>query len=211
MSSIPLRIGLTGGIASGKSAVAEEFAALGIPIHDADVIARELVAPGQPALQRIVELLGPESLDAHGLLDRRRMRERVFGDPEARRLLESILHPAVRAELARRSEATAGPYQILVIPLLFENDLRFLVDRVLVVDVPEQMQMDRLMARDGLDDAQARRMLAAQTTRESRLGAADDVIVNTGSRGQLKDEVNELHRRYLATFRSGELRPGAAE
>lgn len=197
MAAIPLRIGLTGGIASGKSAVTSEFAALGIPIHDADIIARELVEPGQPALKRLVELLGPESLDAQGRLDRRKMRERVFADQDARRLLESILHPAVRAELARRSEATKGPYQLLVIPLLLENDLRFLVDRVLVVDVPEKVQMERLIARDRMDEPQARRMLAAQTTRESRLAAADDVIVNTGSLAELEGAVRKLHEQYL--------------
>lgn len=197
MSSTPLRIGLTGGIASGKSAVASAFAALGIPVHDADVIARELVEPGQPALKRVVELLGPESLDANGRLDRRRMRERVFADPDARRLLESVLHPAVRAELARRTEVTESRYQLLVIPLLLENDLRFLVDRVLVVDVPEKIQLERLMKRDDLDEAQASRMLAAQTTRESRLAAADDVITNTGSLAELESAVRKLHEQYL--------------
>lgn len=197
MPSVPLRIGLTGGIASGKSAVASRFAVLGIPVHDADVIARELVEPGQPALKRIVELLGPESLDARGRLDRRKMRERVFADPAARHQLESVLHPAVRAELARRSESTDGPYQLLVIPLLLENDLRFLVDRVLVVDVPEEVQLERLIARDGLDELQARRMLAAQTNRQTRLAAADDVIVNTGTVVELEGAVRKLHEKYL--------------
>lgn len=197
MPSPSLRIGLTGGIASGKSAVSAEFTALGIPVHDADTIARELVEPGQPALKRIVTMLGPGSLDNEGRLDRRRMRERVFADPEARRLLESILHPAVRLELIRRSETTQAPYQVLVIPLLLENDLRSLVDRILVIDVPEEIQLERLLARDRVDAMQARQMLAAQTTRQARLAAADDVIVNTASREQLSKAVEQLHRRYL--------------
>lgn len=201
MPSTPLRIGLTGGIASGKSAVSAEFAALGIPVHDADIIARELVEPGRPALERIVAMLGPGSVDSDGRLDRRRMRERVFADPEARRLLESILHPAVRLELVRRSEATNAPYQILVIPLLLENDLKTLVDRILVVDVPEEVQLERLLVRDQLAPMQARQMLAAQTTRQARLAAADDVIVNTGSRDQLHSAVQELHSRYLGLAR----------
>jgi dephospho-CoA kinase len=196
MTRPALRIGLTGGIASGKSAVADEFAALGITIIDADQIARELVEPGQPALARIVSLFGPGALDDSGRLDRRRLRERVFADPSQRKLLEDVLHPAVRDELSRRSQQTAGPYQVLVIPLLLENDLRFLVDRVLVVDVPEETQLKRLQSRDALDEDQSRRMLAAQTTRAARLAAADDVITNTGSLEDLRRRVRALHEKY---------------
>lgn len=192
-----LRIGLTGGIASGKSAVADEFASLGIPVIDADVISRELVEPGQPALASIVGQFGVEVLDPSGHLDRRRLRERVFADPAQRKRLEDILHPAVRAELARRSQAASGPYQILVIPLLVENRLGHLVDRILVVDTPETTQLERLQVRDAVDEAHARRMLAAQASRSERLAAADDTIANTGSLADLRRQVAALHGKYL--------------
>ncbi len=197
MTNPILRIGLTGGIASGKSAVADEFASLGIPVIDADVISRELVEPGQPALARIVDLFGAEVLDRSGRLDRRRLRELVFSDPAQRKRLEDILHPAVRVELARRSQASTGPYQILVIPLLVENGLDYLVDRILVVDTPEATQLERLQARDGVDETHARRMLAAQTSRSARLAAADDTISNTGSLADLRRQVAALHEKYL--------------
>lgn len=192
-----LRIGLTGGIASGKSAVANEFASLGIPLIDADLISRELVEPGQPALAKILEVFGPGVLDQSGHLDRRRLRELVFADPAQRRRLEAILHPAVRAELIRRSQESTGPYQILVVPLLVENRLGHLVDRILVVDVPESTQIERLQARDSVDPDQARRMLSAQTSRTARLAEADDVISNTGSLSDLKAQVAALHVKYL--------------
>lgn len=192
-----LRIGLTGGIASGKSAVANEFASLGIPIIDADLISRELVEPGQPAFAKIVEMFGQAVLDRSGHLDRRRLRDIVFADPVQRKRLENVLHPAVRAELSRRSMKSTGPYQILVVPLLVENSLGHLVDRILVVDTPESTQMERLQDRDSVDPEQARRMLAAQTSRAARLAQADDVIANTGSLSDLKGQVAALHRRYL--------------
>ena len=192
-----LRIGLTGGIASGKSAVANEFASLGIPLIDADLISRELVEPGQPALAKILEVFGPGVLDQSGHLDRRRLRELVFADPTQRRQLEDILHPAVRAELIRRSQESTGPYQILVVPLLVENRLGYLVDGILVVDAPESTQIERLQARDSVDADQARRMLAAQAGRTARLAEADDVISNTGSLADLKAQVTALHVKYL--------------
>lgn len=192
-----LRIGLTGGIASGKSAVANEFASLGIAVVDADLISRELVEPGQPALARIVGLFGPGVLDASGHLDRRRLRELVFADASQRKLLEEVLHPAVRAELIRRSSESTGPYQILVVPLLVENGLNHLVDRILVVDAPESTQVERLKARDSIGPEQASRMLAAQTNRAARLAEADDIITNTGSLSDLKAQVAELHQKYL--------------
>jgi dephospho-CoA kinase len=192
-----LRIGLTGGIASGKSAVANEFASLGIPVIDADLISRELVEPGQPALVKLVEMFGKGVLDHSGHLDRRHLREIVFTDTVQRKRLEDVLHPAVRAELSRRSMESTGPYQVLVVPLLIENRLGHLVDRILVVDTPESTQMERLQARDLIDPEQARRMLAAQTNRASRLVEADDVIVNTGSLSDLKLQVAALHQRYL--------------
>src|SRR5512139_1003281 len=167
----PLRVALTGGIASGKSTVANLFAALGIPLIDTDVIAREVVEPGQPALAAVVDAFGPTVLDAQGRLDRRRLRDIIFGDESARRRLESILHPAIRLEMDRQSQAAASlaPYQILVIPLLTEGGRRDHVDRVLVVDAPESLQIERLMARDSVSRDQAEASLRAQAPRDARL------------------------------------------
>ena len=196
------RVALTGGIASGKSTVAEQFAALGIPVIDTDVIAREVVEPGQPALASVVEAFGDEVLAADGRIDRRRMRERVFADPVARGRLEAILHPAIRTEMERQSSAAGGAYQLLVIPLLTEGGRHDHVDRVLLVDVPESVQINRLMRRDDVSEAQARASLAAQASRSERLAIADDVICNTGYRDELCQKVARLHEKYLALARN---------
>ena len=170
-----MRIGLTGGIASGKTTVAQLIAARGVPVIDTDAIARDVVAPGQPALTRIVATFGPEVLAPDGTLDRRRMREIVFADTAgALRRLEEILHPAIDAEMERRSAVARGPYQILVIPLLVEKALQHKVDRVLVVDADDDIRLERLRQRDGTPEAQARAMMAAQVSREARLAAADE-------------------------------------
>jgi dephospho-CoA kinase len=192
----PFRVGLTGGIASGKTTVARLFEALGTPVIDTDVLARDVVAPGQPVLQQIVARFGPQVLSAEGSLDRAALRAIVFADPAARRELEQLTHPAIRALLEERSAALGGEYQILVIPLLIETGRRTPVDRVLVVDVPEELQIRRVQARDGSTAAQAKQILSAQVSRETRLAAADDVIVNDGSLGALRDRVAELHVRY---------------
>jgi dephospho-CoA kinase len=192
----PLLIGLTGGIASGKSAVAEIFAQLGAPVLDTDQIARDVVEPGTPTLARLVAEFGPEILDANGRLDRARMRARVFADPEQRKRLEAITHPAIREELAARAQRAQGPYQIHVIPLLVESGRADLYDRVLLVDTSEEAQLKRLLARDGSSQEQARQILAAQASREDRLDAADDVIVNTGTLQDLHQFVQTLHRNY---------------
>ena len=192
----PLLIALTGGIASGKSAVARLFENLGVPVLDTDQIARDVVEPGMPAFAQIVETFGRDVIDATGRLDRRRLRDKVFADPAQRQLLESITHPAIRAELARRSEAAGGPYQIHVIPLLVEGGRSDAYDRVLVVDCPEEQQIERLTARDNTTVEQARQILAAQASREQRLEAADDVIVNTGTLADLEQFVLTLHRNY---------------
>lgn len=196
MTRPPLRVALTGGIASGKSTVADLFAARGVPVIDTDLIAREVVEPGTPALAAVVEAFGPEVLGADGRLDRRRMRERIFGDASARRRLEGILHPAIRAEMARRSLAAGGPYQVLVIPLLAEGGRRDHVDRVLLVDVPEELQVERLMLRDGVSREQAAASLGAQAGRAARLAIADDVILNTGRADDLDHEVTALDGKY---------------
>jgi dephospho-CoA kinase len=193
----PFRIALTGGIASGKSTIANLFAALGVPLIDTDVIAREVVEPGRPALATIVRAFGPGVLDPQGCLDRRRMRERIFADPAAKQRLEAILHPAIRAEMERQSRVAGGPYQLLVIPLLAEGGRRDHVDRVLLVDVPEELQIQRLMMRDGVTHEQAQASLHAQGTRAERLAIADDVLRNTGRVDHLHDEVAKLHSKYL--------------
>ncbi len=191
-------VALTGGVAAGKSAVSKRFAALGIGIYDADVAAREVVAPREPALAEIEFVFGAGMLDAGGSLDRRAMRERVFADPAARKQLEGIIHPRVRAWLRHRVGMDRGPYCMLAIPLLVENWADYgWVDRVLVVDTPEALQIQRLVQRDGVDRAQAKCVLAAQATREQRLAIADDVIVNDGVESALDDQVAALHARYL--------------
>jgi dephospho-CoA kinase len=192
----PLLIGLTGGIASGKSAVAEIFAQLGVPVLDTDQIARDVVEPGTPTLAKLVAEFGSDILDSSGRLDRARMRTRVFADPEQRKRLEAITHPAIREELAARAQRAQGPYQIHVIPLLIESGRSELYDRVLLVDTSEEAQLERLMARDNSNLELAKQILAAQASREDRLEAADDVIVNTGTLQDLQQFVQTLHRNY---------------
>lgn len=199
MSGPALIVGLTGGIAAGKSAVAGQFAALGVPVHDADLAAREVVAPGSAGLREIVEHFGPGALDATGSLDRGAMRERVFADASTRKALESIIHPRVRQWLLDRAQATVASYSVLAIPLLVEHlpDYQW-IDRILVVDAPDATRMERLMARDRIDVDLARRMLAQQVGRAERLAVADDVIDNSGDEAVLAAAVTALHHRYLA-------------
>lgn len=191
-----LRIGLTGGVASGKSTVAALFAERGATVLDTDRIAREVVEPGRPALAALVNALGSGVLDREGRLDRAAMRRRLFGDDEARRDIEAILHPAILAELERQALVAPGPYQVFVIPLLVENRLERIVDRVLVVDCPEEDQVRRLMARDGESRESALRMLKAQSSREQRLAAADDVVDNGGAEAGLAAQVAALDLEY---------------
>ncbi|WP_024889454.1 dephospho-CoA kinase [Luteimonas huabeiensis] len=200
-------IGLTGGIASGKSEVEKRFAALGVAVADADAAAREAVAAGSAGLAAVVEAFGPEILQPDGSLDRARMRRLVFADAAARKRLEAIVHPQVRARLRAACEAAPGPYAIAAIPLLAESGLGPYpwIDRVLVVDVPAEVQLARLQRRDGIDAALAERMLAAQATREARLAIADDVIYNDAPLEALDAHVAALdaHYRRLAE-RSGD-------
>lgn len=191
-----LKIGLTGGIGCGKSTVADLFAAKGVPVLDADVISRELVEPGQPALQAIVQRFG-EGLLVDGRLDRTLLRRLIFARPEARRWLESLLHPLVYETMARRVAALYGPYCLLVVPLLLETGQRGFVDRLLVVDCPPHVQRRRVKARDGSDDAEVDRILAAQMSREERLAAADDLIENSADLDFLSSQIDSLHRHFI--------------
>lgn len=193
-----LVVALTGGVAAGKTAVTRRFEALGVHVHDADVAAREVIEPGTPGLAEVVAAFGAGALDDSGRLDRAAMRQRVFADPAARRTLEAIIHPLVRQWLHERARAERGPYCLLAIPLLAENIGHYRwVDRVLLVDAPESVQIARLIARDGIDETLARRMLAHQASRTERLALADDVIENSGDEAALDIIVTELHRRYL--------------
>lgn len=191
-------VGLTGGIASGKSLVASQFEALGVPVLDADQVSRDVVEPGQPALAAIVEAFGPGALQPDGTLDRRAMRTLVFADPESRRKLEAITHPAIRARIGAWIDAQTAPYCILANAILLESGMDRLVERVLVVDVSEETQLERLTARDGIDATLARQMLAAQSPRKLRLDRADDVIANTGRPEDTARAVQRLHETYLA-------------
>ena len=194
-------IGLTGGIASGKSALEKAFAAHGIVVADADLLAREVVAPGEPALAAVVERFGRDVLQADGQLDRAALRVRVFGDPDQRRALEAILHPAIRARLEAICRAAPGPYAIATVPLLTEGGGRAAypwLHRILVVDTPAAVQKTRLMQRDGIDATLADQMMAAQASRAERLALADDIVVNDGDIHHLQHAADALHLRYLA-------------
>jgi dephospho-CoA kinase len=193
-----LRIALTGGIASGKSTVARLFAALGAKLIDTDQIARDLVVPPSPVFDAVLTRFGPAVLAADGTLDRAALRRIVFADEGARRDLEAIMHPAIRAETERRSATAGGPYQLIAIPLLVETGTADQYDRVLLVDAAPETQRLRLMLRDGLTADAADRMLAAQASREARRAIADDVIDNDGEVAALAPQVEALHRRYLA-------------
>jgi dephospho-CoA kinase len=197
VSTRAYRVGLTGGIASGKSTAAKFFGALGVPILDSDQIARDVVEPGQPPLERLVERFGPGILTPDGHLDRPALREIVFSDPKARADLEALTHPAIGAAMEAHSAEAGGPYQILVIPLLVEKNLAAHVDRVLVVDCEEDLQIRRLRDRDGSTPEQIEAILRAQVPRAARLKAADDVIHNDTDMSAVREQVAALHPRYL--------------
>lgn len=198
MSQLPHTLAVTGGIASGKSAATAAFERLDVPVIDADVIARELVQPGEPALDEIVERFGAGVLDAQGGLDRRALRAQIFADAGARRDLEAILHPRIRERMHQRAaENSDADYVVLAIPLLTPTSRYPWIEKVLVIDVPQALQIQRLTARDGVDEASARAALAAQISREERLSLADHVIENTGTLEALEAAVQSLHRRLL--------------
>jgi len=196
------RVGLTGGIACGKSTVANLFTALGASIVDTDLLAREVVAPGSPLLARIAAHFGSQVLQKDGSLDRARLRERVFANPAERQWLEGLTHPAIRELTDARCETATGRYVIVAIPLLVETQAADRFDRVLVVDCEPALQLARLQARDGMTRAQAERMLAAQTSREQRLSVADDLIRNDGDIAGLRDQVEKLHFQYSAAAKA---------
>jgi dephospho-CoA kinase len=195
--SRPLRIGLTGGIASGKTTVANFFADLGVPVIDTDVIAREVVAKGAPALGEIRAEFGDEVFDDNGMLDRKLMRRLVFSDDGKRRRLEGILHPRIREAAAAQAQAVTDPYMIIVVPLLLGSPMLEFMDRVLVVDCSEDVQLNRLKARDTENETQARRMIAAQASRDERLAIADDVVLNDTDLDETRTKVDALHNQYL--------------
>ncbi|HHJ39916.1 MAG: dephospho-CoA kinase [Methylothermaceae bacteria B42] len=197
-----LKIGLTGGIASGKSTVEKLFEKRGITVIDADKIARNLVKPGQPPLDSIVETFGRSMLLPDGNLDRAKLRELVFNHPRLKEKLEAILHPAVYVEMARLAKKSNSPYVIFSIPLLVETGAEKNFHRILVIDCPEALQIARLKQRDNLQEDMIKQILQNQATRPQRLAVADDVIVNDGSLAKLEQQVEELHQFYLRLSRN---------
>ena len=202
-------VGITGGIGSGKTAVSDRFRTLGIEVVDADVEARRVVEPGQPALAEIAARFGTQMLQRDGTLDRAALRERVFADAAERRWLEQLTHPRINAGIADGLRAARSPYAILVNPLMRGRDPR--AHRILVVDVPEAVQVQRTMARDGVTEGQARAVLASQIDRASRLEFADNVIVNDGALADLQAAVDSLHRQYLSYAAEGRAGPSALD
>ena len=195
-------VGLTGGIGSGKTTISDLFAELGADIIDTDEIARELSRRGQPAVRQIERHFGPQVIANNGSLDRDRMRELVFSDPDARKALQRILHPLIRAEVKRRLAASRQPYALVVVPLLVESRGYEFADRVLVVDCSEEQQIARVMQRSGLPRDQVEAIMATQANRKERLAAADDVINNDGAIAALRSQVEKLHHRYLTLSES---------
>jgi dephospho-CoA kinase len=198
-----LVVGLTGGIGSGKSAVADEFARLGAVVVDTDVIAHELTGPNGSAVPEIRKIFGEKAIGPDGAMDRKRMRDHVFADPAAKKRLEGLLHPLIREESQKRIAAAPGPYVVHVVPLLIESpDYRRRVDRVLVVDAPEEIRVSRVQARSGLSPDEVRAIMRTQAPSAARLAAADDVIDNGGDRDALRIRVAALHQKYLQFPRS---------
>jgi dephospho-CoA kinase len=193
-----LRIGLTGGIGSGKSTVAALLATRGVPVIDTDDIAHRLAQPGQPAFDEIVREFGEDILDENRRIDRNRLRERVFTNNHDRQKLESILHPHIRVAAQEKLTELSAPYCILVVPLLIESGFHDLTDRVLVVDASENMQIQRTATRSGMNEAEIRQIMAVQATRAQRLQKADDVIDNNSDRKRLEAEVERIHQWYLS-------------
>lgn len=193
-----LVIGLTGGIGSGKTTASRHFEKLGVPVIDADIVARQLVEPGTPTLKLIVETFGEKTLNTDGRLNREQMRDTIFSNPSARKKLEQLLHPPIRQHMHDWLASQTTPYAILVIPLLLETGQSNLIDRLLVVDIPANEQIRRVNQRDGLKSEQIQQILSAQISREERLAAADDVLTNDGTIDSLRQQVEKLHHLYLS-------------
>ncbi len=191
-----IHVVLTGGIASGKSTVATIFESLGAPIIDADIAARQVVAPGSDGLRQVINHFGDEILDEKGTLNRKALRERIFAKPRQRLALEQILHPLIAQSMIEQAANLSTPYLIFVIPLLTSRKSNYPIDRILVVDAPEQLQIERVMLRDQITEEQARNILEAQPTRKERLRLADDIILNL-ERASLQGTVEQLHQQYL--------------
>lgn len=192
-----LIVGLTGGIGSGKSTVADLFAERGVPIIDADVIAREITQTGEPAYQKIIDHFGKNALSTDGTLNRSNLRKIIFEQADERLWLENLLHPIIRATIEQRLRVIAAPYCITVIPLLLEVEPYPFINRILVVDAPEQMQIERVAMRDKSDPSQIKAMLQTQATRSLRLASANDVIINDGVLADLTPQIDKLHQIYL--------------
>ncbi len=207
-----LIIGLTGGIGSGKTEVSKRFSALGVPIIDSDLISRQLAEPGQPLLQTIIHAFGKRYLDPTGRLDRVALRKLIFSSPQARHKLESILHPAIRLEAQRQLNRLISDYAILVIPLLAESgaDADYPLTRILVVDTPESLQIERIMRRDAISKEAAENILDSQASRKQRLSLADDLITNDTDLATLHAAVDRLHAQYLQRVRQPVNRRGPA-
>ena len=190
-------VGLTGGIGSGKTTVANLFAAEGITLVDADIVARDVVAQGSKGLEAIVSHFGIEMLTPEGELDRAKLRQRIFSHPEEREWLNQLLHPMIRQEMLAQVEKATSAYVIMVVPLLFENGLDRLVNRTLVVDISPELQINRTVKRDNVDASQVNNIISSQCSRSEKLARADDIIDNQGEISTLKREVLALHQRYL--------------
>lgn len=192
-----LRIGLTGGIGSGKTTACDFFAALGVPVIDTDLISRELTQPGQPALQAIVQAFGTDTLNAQGALDRAYLRQRIFADSTLRHKLEAILHPLIKQRIFEHLEHIDAPYVIIAVPLLIESQWTELFDRILVIDAPVEMQIQRSTLRDTKQETQIRAIIQSQTDRQTRCAAADDIIVNNSDLAHLQQQIEQLNQHYL--------------
>lgn len=192
-----LRIGLTGGIGSGKSTVCHLFTEFGVPIIDADVIARQLVAPGQPALSKLADVFGEAILQQEGSLNRAALRQLAFSDADNKQKLDEIMHPLIYAEIENQLAHLQTPYCIMAIPLLLETQKKHAVDRVLVVDCSPSLQLQRVISRDKVSEEQAKAIISLQADRDTRLAAADDVIENSAGQADLAEQVKSLHNSYL--------------
>ena len=199
-----LKIGLTGGIGSGKSTAAEQFLKLGAPVIDADVIAREIVEPGKPAFEAVIAAFGDQIVGEDGRLDRKALRNIVFADPEQKSRLESILHPQIYTEILHQLEQITYPYCVVVIPLLAESKRNYPLDRILVVDLPEKLQIARTSMRDKESAKHVEQIIQSQASRQQRLSIADDVIENSGTPETLLRNIDSLHQKYLELARCSE-------